>query len=229
MRQGIIRPLIYPIVIMHLAVLLSSGIDLLTLSIPAVVTQLIFNFAMLYTAGFVSYMLIRASWTSPLMRNFWLHVPIIGSALASTYAYRWISVLRMEFTAGVTLSQAVPDAWRASGYLGAVAHAAESEEAIRSGSNLSALMVRWRQLPRDWLEFIETAEISGKFDEAFKAIEAEAARTWRLAQERMTEWVPKIVYFVVLLIIAVQIIHIGKKIYVDPIVNAEKQIDDSGR
>ena len=155
------------------------------------------------------------------MRGIWLRVPIIGSSLKTTYAYRWITALRLEFSAGVTLSRAVGDAWRASGYVGCERLAEEGEQAMREGAHLSKLVLSWKQLPRDWIDFIETAEISGAFEEAFKKLEEEAARAWKLAQERMADWLPKIVYFFILIIAAVMIGRLAYQAYIVPIINAE--------
>ncbi len=226
MRQALIRPLIYPLVVLHLAVLLWGVIDgMTTATVTEAIVHTIMRFAFFYVFGFVVYTLVRVTWTSPAMRGFWLWIPIIGSSIKSAYAYRWITALRLEFSAGISLSRAVGDAWRASGYVGCDQFAAEGEEQMRQGVELSRLVTRWKQLPRDWIDFIETGEVSGAFETAFTNLESEAARAWKLAQERMSEWVPKIVYFAVLLMVAGVV---GKLVYqaeIAPIVDAEKQID----
>jgi type II secretory pathway component PulF len=161
------------------------------------------------------------------MRGFWLWLPIIGNSIKTAYAYRWISALKLEFTAGISLSRAVGDAWRASGYVDCDRFAEEGEQEMRQGVELSKLVARWKQLPRDWIDFIETGEISGAFETAFKNLEAEAARAWRLAQDRMADWLPKIVYFVVLLMVAGLVTKLVYQAEIAPIIDAEKQIDDA--
>jgi hypothetical protein len=121
--------------------------------------------------GFIVYTVVRVSWSSPLMRRFWLRVPFIGSSLKTAYAYRWITALKLEFSAGVSLSRAVGDAWRASGYVGCDRFAEEGEQAMREETDLSKLVRQWKQLPRDWIDFIETGEISGAFERL--------SRTWK--------------------------------------------------
>jgi type II secretory pathway component PulF len=228
-RQALVAPLIYPIVVLHFSLILSAGIVLLTGTWAAAVATLITNFAILYASLIGLYILARVTWSSPAMKAFWLRVPIIGSALRAAFAYRWITALRIEFSAGVSLYRAVGDAWRSSGFVNCEQLGKEGEEAMRSGTSLVALVTRWRQLPRDWIDFIETGEVSGKFDEAFRNLEAEAARNWTLAQQRMSNWLPKIVYFVALLVIAAQVIDIGKKVIIDPITQAEKDIDNASK
>lgn len=225
-RHALVSSLIYPIVVLNLSVIVGSGVELATLPGSVVLVHFIFRLGVLYGSLIFLYVLARVTWSSQFMKRIWLRVPIIGRALRAAFAYRWITSLRLEFGAGISLYQAVGDAWRSSGFVNCEKLGEQGEEAMRSGARLSALVASWRQLPRDWFDFIETGEISGGFDEAFRNLEAEAARDWTLAQQRMSNWLPKIVYFIALLVIAAQIIQIGMKVYVDPIKDIEKQIDN---
>jgi type II secretory pathway component PulF len=224
MRQALIRPLYYPIVVLHLAVALGSGVQLFTTPWPEVLTKYVITMVLLYVFGLGVFFVARAAWSSESMRRFWLFLPIIGSALKTASAYRWISALRLEFSAGISLYRAVGDAWHASGYINSERFAAEAEQSMLAGVQLSTLVHQWKQLPRDWSDFIETGEISGAFETAFKNLEEEAARAWTLAQQRMTEWVPKIVYFFVLLIVAAQVMNVMYQVEIKPIIDTEKLI-----
>lgn len=229
MRQALVRPLIYPIVVMHLAVGLGWGVRLVTMPWTSVLTGFLATLALLYILGAGAYFVARAAWANDRMRRFWLYVPIIGNAIKTASAYRWIHALRLEFGAGISLYRAVGDAWRASGYIDSERFAREGEQSMLAGISLSTLIHQWKQLPRDWSDFVETGEVSGAFETAFKNLEDEATRDWTLAQQRMTEWVPKIVYFFVLIIVAVQVAEVMYQVEIAPIVQAEKQIDDATR
>jgi type II secretory pathway component PulF len=225
MRRAIVRPLYYPIVVIHVAILTGFVVDAATTSVSVAVVHFILAMAFLYTAGFVIYTLVRVSWSSEIMQRFWLYVPFVGKSLTSAYAYRWITALRLEFGAGISLYKAVGDAWRASGFVGCRELAEEGELAMQQGADLSKLVLGWRQLPRDWVDFIETGEISGKFDEAFVHLEEAAGRHWKATQKTMEEWLPKILYFVALLIAAVVVGNLVYKVEVAPMVDAEKEIE----
>ncbi len=227
MRQALIRPLYYPLAVLHFAILIWAVVEFMVMPWPEVVAHFILRLALFYAGGFVIYTLVRVSWSSEIMRSFWLRVPIIGSAMRAAFAYRWITALRLEFGAGISLYRAVGDAWRASGFVGYERLAEEGEQAMQAGTDLSLLVTRWKQLPRDWVDFIETGEVSGALEAAFRNLEAEAARTWTLAQQRMAEWVPKIVYFFVLLLVATVVGRMMYQVEVAPIVEAEKQVDDA--
>jgi type II secretory pathway component PulF len=229
MRQALVRPLYYPIGVMHLALVVGAIIETTLTSFSVAMTHLILEFATLYVVGFVIYMVVKASWGNDSMRRVWLWVPIVGSSLKTAYAYRWITALKIEFTAGITLSRAVGDAWRASGFVGCDEKAVEGEEAIRSGTVLSTLIGQWRQLPSDWADFVETGEVSGGLEAAFTNLEAEAARAWTLAQQRMTDWLPKIVYFFVLLIAGAMVIPVAYEALIAPINNALNINDNLGK
>ena len=227
MRQALIRPLYYPIVVLHLAIFLGAFIESMTTSWVVAVFHLVLSLGSIYLVGFLIYLLVRLSWASDAFRRIWLWVPIVGSSLRTAFAYRWITALKLEFNAGISLSRAVGDAWRASGYVNCERTAKEGEQAMLDGMTLSSLMVQWRQLPRDWIDFIETGEISGALSTALTNLEEEAARSWKLAQERMAEWLPKIVYFAVLLIVATVVGQLVYKLEVQPSLDAIKQVEDA--
>ncbi len=225
MREAILRPLYYPIGVLHLAILMGSLVELLSISVNLAILHFFERLGLLYFLGFILFLVVRLSWASEIAQRFWLFLPLIGSTLSRAYSYRWITAMRLEYSAGIPLSNAVADAWRASGYVGSERLAVEGQEAIREGTELSTLVQRWRELPRDWIDFIETGEISGALETAFENLEAEAARAWLGAQQRLTEWLPKIIYFIVLAITAAQVATIIYQVVVAPIATAEGAID----
>jgi len=229
MRQALMRPLYYPIGVMHLALVVGAIVEATVSSIPVAGVHFVERLATLYAVGFVIYMVMRESWGNEALRRFWQMIPIVGGSLKTTYAYRWITALKIEFDAGITISRAVGDAWRASGFIDSDRTAVEGEEAMRSGVVLSALMAKWKQLPSEWADFVETGEVSGGLNTAFANVEAEAARSWTLAQQRMSDWLPKIVYFLFLLIAAAMIFPVAKQVFIDPLTNAENAIDNAGK
>jgi type IV pilus assembly protein PilC len=221
--QTLTRQLYYPIVLLHLTVIVSALFKW-SQGTTAVVVNLAENLAYLYTAGFAAYVLVRVSWRNAVAQRFWLFLPIIGNALSTACVYRWITALKLEHSAGVPMPDAVSDAWLASGYVDGAALAAEGERELREGNELSGLIQRWRRLPRDWADFVETGEISGALETAFANLEAEAARAWLLAQQRMTEWLPKIFSFVLLLVAGVQVFRMLNSVMNGQIEEVEKMI-----
>jgi type II secretory pathway component PulF len=227
-QQAVLRQLYYPAFVAHLAAVVPALL-LISQGTTAVVTAIVGNLIQLYAIALVLYVAIRVSWRSAAAQRFWLLVPIIGGALRAAHAYRWITALRMEFVAGVSFPDAVADAWRASGYINAEARAREGEQGMRAGTDLSQLVRNWRQLPRDWVDYFDTAEASGQFETTFVQLEAESAHNWAMTQDRMTEWVPKILYFAFIIIMVIKIVPMATQAYIGPIEQTEKEIDDAGR
>ena len=227
MRQALLRPLYYPAAVLHLAVGVGAMVEAIVSTWQLALFHLVLSLAGIYLLGFLVYVGVRITWASESLRRLWLWVPIIGGSLRTACAYRWVTALRLEFYAGVTLSSAVADAWRASGFTGCDVLATESEEAMRSGMRLSQLMLQWRELPRDWVDFVETGEISGALEAALTNLEAEAARSWELAMQRMNEWLPKIVYFIVLIIVGAVVGRVAYNVLIAPMNDQLKQIDDA--
>jgi general secretion pathway protein F len=226
--QAIVRSLYYPIVLIHLGILVGGLMQFVTKGTVPAISYLVENFGILYLAGFILYVVIRTTWRSDVAKGFWLFVPLIGGALSTVFAYRWITALRLEFAAGVPFPDAVADAWHASGYIGSETKAQEGRDGLRSGEQLSGLVQRWRQLPRDWIDFVETGEISGEYEAMFVNMETEAMRNWNLAQERLTEWLPKIFGFAVLLVAGYQIYVLMNQSMTGQVEQVEKIINDAG-
>jgi len=213
MFQALTGQLYYPALVLILSFLVGALVDFVASSWMVAVAHLVETMAVWGTVIFVIYTLIRVSWKSDAAQRFWLALPLVGKTLSTAYAYRWITALKLEYSAGIPMPDAVADAWRASGYAESDRFAEEGQFALREGGELSGLVQKWKRLPRDWVDFIETGEVSGALETAFANLEAEAARSWDLAQKRMTDWMPKIIYFFILLIIAVQIISLGSRVY----------------
>lgn len=227
MREAILRPLYYPFAVLHLAILVGSLVELASLSAMTVALHFFGRLAALYLVLGLLYLAVRLSWKSEAAQRCWLFLPLIGSTLGAAHAYRWITALRLEHGAGIPMPDAVADAWRASGFVGCERLAREGEAALREGTELSKLLLHWRLLPRDWIDFVETGEVSGALETAFKNLEDEAARAWSLAQQRLTDWMPKIIYFFILLITAAQVAVILYHAIVTPMVDAESAIDQA--
>ncbi len=141
------------------------------------------------------------TWGTEAGQRFWLAWPLIGNALCSTYVYRWITALRLEYSAGIGLPDAVSDAWKASGFIGSYALAGEAESSIREGNSLSSLIRRWPRLPRDWADFIESGEQAGTLETTLETLSEESSSRAREAQNRLRTWLPRIVFVILMMIV----------------------------
>ena len=177
--------------------------DFLASSWLVAMVHLVETTAMWGAAIFIIYTLVRVSWKSDAAQRFWLALPLVGSTLSTAYAYRWITALKLgiwrrdsDARCGCRRVARLRLCRRRGGLR------REGQLALREGRELSTL---WAEVEsaasRDWVDFIETGEVSGALETAFTNLEDEAARSWDLAQKRMTDWMPKIIYFFILLVI----------------------------
>jgi type II secretory pathway component PulF len=220
MVQALTNQLSYPLLILILSLMVGALVDFMFKSWGVAVAHLVESVVM-YGSGFTAvYLLVRGSWNTEMAQTFWLYVPLVGRTLATSYSYRWITAMKLEYSAGIPLPDAVADAWLASGFAGAEKFAEEGRRTLREGAELSTLLHRWKKLPRDWVDFVETGEVSGALETAFANLEAEAGRAWDQAEKHMTQWVPKIIYFFALLIVVLQIgviaLNLFQHLFTDP-------------
>lgn len=207
---GLWRQSLYPLVVLHVAAFfypLPGALERFNAS-PAnaafvYMLSLAFVLFMMYATGFGVYMIIGWLWRTPPGQKILLAVPLLGPAWKATYAYRWIIALRLEYAAGLPLSDAVYDAWQATGFAERDEPAEQGKQHILSGEPLSTVYPRWKQyLPIDWQDYIETGEISGKLSDTFVALEEQALHSWKLAMAAVNEWMPRF-FLVGILILAV--------------------------
>lgn len=229
MYLAMLAPMIYPIVLIHLSLIVWAILDFNTAGQTVAVVHFVERMAYFYATCFVIYTLVKVSWPSQVMRSFWLAVPIIGGTLKAAYAYRWITALRLEFGAGISLYRAVGDAWLASDFIGCKRRAKEGEEGMLGGAHLSELVKKWRQLPREWVDYIETGELSGDLNGTFNMLQEEAATRWRRAVDRMTDWIPKIAYAAVLVIVGYIVYKLYYQAVIAPINSINDVIDKAGQ
>jgi type II secretory pathway component PulF len=203
--QGAVkRRLVYPFFLLHLAAFLGP-ITLLTESFIGYVFGVMVRLALMYGLAIAAYAVAQAIWKTAEGQRRWLRLPLIGPAIRDTYAYRWTLALSLEFSAGIPLPQAVADAWRATGYHGREERATEAQRRLDEGEALSALIKEWPEFIPDWRGYVETGEYSGKLEETLTMLRDQGQTEWKRSQEILSEWLPKILYFGVIILVLIQI------------------------
>lgn len=203
----------YPIILLHLTALLGPIPKIISCGLMGYLFSALGQLVILYAIAFAGYLIVRETWRSEGGQYFWLRAPLVGRFWRATYAYRWIIVLRMELDAGYTFSRAVPDAWEATNFTAREVRAAEAQEGLLNGMSLSALVAGWRELPESWNDYFATAEISGKIHDTLTQVEAHALAEWRTAQERLADWLPKLLYLVLILVAAAQVLNMALGVF----------------
>lgn len=215
-RQQVIAKSLYPVVVLHLGVLL--------LSIPPVIISgkgiggylqsVLPVLVCVYIAGF----LLWAAWkvicllvaTNSLAARIILAVPVLGGFLLNWTSWKYSSVLSLYVRAGGGLFRAVESAGNSC--RNAVLREASmgALNMVRQrGMSLSEAFLAQRAIPETLERAIEVGEHSGRLDEeTIRAADIFKTRTLQRL-ERFGEWAPKILYFAIVLYVGWQIISMA--------------------
>ncbi len=208
----IIRKMIYPLVVLHLgAVLLSIAPALIGDGWPTfwrnVIPVLLVFYAILGLLLFL-FSFIRNSFAkSPALARVFGLVPVIGGLFVSWTAWKFSLVLSLYVRSGGGLLRAFGIAGSSSDNALLSAAAGEAVNRVQNGEGLAEALRGVRRLPTLLERAIETGELSGRLDEEIhRAAELYRAQfTQRLLA--IAEWVPRILYIVILLLMGYRIIQ----------------------
>lgn len=203
----------YPILLLHLVAVIGPLPKIATSGLYTYLFTAAAQLVGLYVAAFFFYWLAKEIWRSESGQAFCTALPLLGRFLRATYAYRWIVALRMELNSGISFAQAAADAWEATGYQSRQRRAAEARDGLLRGEPLSVLAAGWKELPADWVDYFSTAEVSGKINETFSHLETHALTEWKRAQDRLADWLPKLLYVALILFAAFQILSMAMGIF----------------
>lgn len=189
----------YPVVLLNLVAVIGPLPQLVLVGTFSYLTSVVGYLILIWIFLLGTYLFVRLTWGSEAMQFFWMRLPLAGGFLRASYQYRWILALRMELHAGVSFQAAAADAWRATGWANRETRAQQVQERLLAGERLSSAMIEWPELPPDWAEYLATAEDSGKIDETLGQLEEMALEEWKHAQQKLSSWMPYILYLVLLL------------------------------
>ena len=101
------------------------------------------------------------------MHEVLLRVPVLGGVVRSLALHRFSLVMQLSLEAGVSVTEAVQQAARATGNRAFEARGAGMADAIDQGADLTAAMTGSGLFPHEYMEIVAAAEESGKLSERF--------------------------------------------------------------
>lgn len=222
-RRLIAKGLVYPIVLLHLAIPVSTlaigafrSFDLMrsggSFSFAEVgmrsLGTILWLWAGLLAVLAAGWILSRLGRTSPSIDRMLRWVPLLGKARLAVAMERFSQVFEIFLLAGRTMSDSLAGAARASGS-GLIRHAGESGAArLVAGDTLaSAIYAAPAAFPRDFARGVAAAEESGQLDREFAEWSRFYADSAAETMERVGEWTPKLFYWAVLFLVAWLIIR----------------------
>jgi type II secretory pathway component PulF len=222
-RRKILKGLTYPLILIHLAVPVStlaitvfSGFRMdgsaTTINYRDAFLQsgktmlLVYLIIALCIAGFL--FLTKAARTSSGIDRFLGMIPLVGKARRSVAMERFSQVFEIFLLSGKKMSDSLDGAGRASGS-GMILHGASKGAGIVAGGDplATAIYASPQAFPRDFARGIAAAEESGQLDRELGEWGRFYSDSAAEAMDQLAEWTPKLFYWGILLLVAALIIR----------------------
>jgi type II secretory pathway component PulF len=135
--------------------------------------------------------------------------PVLGNIRRSFALSRFCTVFGMQLDAGINVMDSVLTAGRSS-LSGMVRSAVDSVlPEIRTGSQVGPLLAASGAFPSDLTQGLIVGEETGSLDDELRRLSVEFRDKALSALEVFADWVPKILYFAVVLYVAWKIIQLA--------------------
>ncbi len=133
-----------------------------------------------------------------------LQIPVLGRAIYHLSVCRYAKAFAMMYGAGVPLTDVTERATRATGNAVVAGLFAGAVDTVRSGS--SAWEGFSRRLSPEYLHLWQVGEETGELDKTAAKVAEIAADRADLLFKAFADWLPKIAYFAILIVIVVKMI-----------------------
>ncbi len=210
-RSAVIAKSLYPIFVLHLAVvLLAIPVAMIGGTKTGYVVSVLGTLCAFYSLAaivvFVWWAICRAFAGSPAMARFVLLLPGVGAWLETWTGSRFASVFSLFVTSGGSLLRGLELAGASSG--SALIHRASilTIAGVREGRPLSDAFTGHPGVPREIERAVQVGDHSGRLDEESRRA-AEALQDKAIAQlDALAEWMPRILFVGILLYVGWRII-----------------------
>jgi len=205
--------LIYPAILLHMAVLVFPPSQLIALvmqgSVASYVTSKLLVLAPIYAVAYLVTRILRGEGSSAFRLSLdraLAHVPLLGSARRNLALASLCAALEGLVRAGVSMGYAWETAAAASGSPVLQDAVSTWRPVVEAGRAPSELVRDNPEFPPTFAKLYRTGEVAGELDETLK-------RMQRLYQEEgarqlhmVAEWAPRLLYIGIVLVIAVQVV-----------------------
>ncbi len=214
MRSAFIGQLIYPFIVLHVAVLVRVIVMLFTVSTGAAIVAGIKGFAILYGLIVGGWLLVRLLRTLPLTRDvfdaFLLHMPVAAGITRNLGIARFARTCEALYNAGYPLAGAVENGADATGNAVLRHRFRRAVPAIREGTDIATAIRPTHTLSAIQQGMLETGVESGRLDEMLDKIAEQAEFAAEVALGRLGKILPLLFYFIVVIIVVMQIVGMMK-------------------
>lgn len=211
-RRAVIRSLVYPAVLLHVAAFLPALPKLVRGDGASALWSSLGLLAIFYViaAGVIAgYLFLqRQSTTSTGIDRFLSKIPILGKLRRMLAMERFAEVCRIYLLSAFKPSEAVAAAGRASQSGHLREQSASVSQDLASGQAMGPALLARRAFPRDFAAGMSTAEESGTLDQELQRWANLYASRVRESFAQVEVWLPKAVFLIIGLFVAWQIVQV---------------------
>jgi type IV pilus assembly protein PilC len=213
LARQILAGLAYPLFVLHFAVLIfptSQIVELLrTFDLFAFVLQKLMLLVPAYAVVFLLLLAGQGQRGEPwrALVEWMLHrVPVLGAARRSLALARLAAALEALINAGVSILDGWGLATAASGSPALGRAVAAWKPRLDAGETPGELVGQTAGFPELFANLYHTGEVSGRLDESLRQLHAHYLEEGGRKLQRFAEWLPRLVYLVVALAVAYQVV-----------------------
>ena len=222
-QRRIRKGLTYPIFLFHLALIVTTFAGAMFSRLNPATEGVPFSTALWETGRWVIFvylalmilvialiLLRKRARHSPGADRLINKIPILGKARKFTALDRFTSVFEIFLLAGMKMDESMQGAGEASNS-GTIRSASErGAQSIRDGETLATIFLSNKAaFPNDFARGVAAAEESGTLDIEFSRWKQFYAEAVSDAMDQLADWVPKLVYFTTVFIVAAMVIRAG--------------------
>jgi type II secretory pathway component PulF len=200
-RRQIIRKAVYPLLMLHIGVVLLSLPRYLKGN-PDAIVDVAFQLGSFYLAGILIYLFAKVvsklGTFSTTMDSFLGLVPLIGGIRRSLALSRFCTTYQMQLDAGVNVMDSLDAAGRASASARIRRGIRRSLPQIRAGQAVGQELAKTGALPTDLMRTLVIGEQTGTLDADLASASAQYEAKALRGIDAFGEWAPRIIYFAIL-------------------------------
>lgn len=208
-RRRVIAGLIYPLLILHVAILAGNVPVAVAGGAGAYAKVVAIWLLVVYAAAWFAWEAAGSGPGMGLLRR----LPIVGGAMSALGRLRFALCLRLQVEAGIPILTALPRAAQASGGAALGARARRAADRLGEGEPIAGVMAELFAGDAALPAMIATGVESGRIVETLKVVEAEASARWEEAMALLQVWLPRAVYFLAMAVAVWQIARLAAGIY----------------
>ncbi|MEQ1853101.1 MAG: type II secretion system F family protein, partial [Chthoniobacteraceae bacterium] len=202
----------YPLFVLHIGFVALSlpaifaadgGIDAFLKSLGVAVGALWFT---ILVAGVILRALLAAAHTSTTLDRLLRSIPLLGKVRRAFALSRFCAAYNLQLDAGVNVLASLDIAGRASGSAIIRSAAEAALPAVRAGGKAGAALIATGAFPEPFARAFTVGEETGGLDHELRRLSDEYRSSALRGLETVADWAPKIVYLVILVYLAWQIV-----------------------